>query len=461
MIQRALATLLCLTGAAAGALGIASATAWRADDILVARTEAAPGTTMLVTEPGVLDLAAETVTVRATADSRVVIALGRAEDVDAWVGGDAHTRVTGLAEWHVLATADVEAEPAPTAAPGDEAAAEPGTEPGAEAGADAGAEAAPAETPAAPADGATDGTTAEDGAEAAEPVVPMAPDPSGSDLWIAQVAADDEVEFEWTAREGRWSVLVAAVGEDAGPPAVSLAWPQVVTTPWLWPGVVVGSLLLLGGLAWWTRILLAGRRAARRPAVRPRAAAAAPTPADLPAPAPNAPTAPMTRRQLRELEEQRARGGRAARAGLGERFPGIVPGPGRTDTRGDDVPTRDTRGDVPTAAGAARTAPAPEGREARARWFGVRSGRRSEEAPGGPVVTPTVEPPAVPEEVVPAATPWTPAASADAWRRAWGLPAASDQPDQPAQPAQPGHVAPLAPPDRPGEPPLRRRRDNR
>ena len=59
MIQRALATLLCLLGAAAIGRGVASATLWRADDVLVARAQAEPGTTMIVTEPGVLDLAAE------------------------------------------------------------------------------------------------------------------------------------------------------------------------------------------------------------------------------------------------------------------------------------------------------------------------------------------------------------------------------------------------------------------
>ena len=37
MIQRALATLLCLVGVAAITLGVASATVWRADDVLVVK----------------------------------------------------------------------------------------------------------------------------------------------------------------------------------------------------------------------------------------------------------------------------------------------------------------------------------------------------------------------------------------------------------------------------------------
>src|SRR5665647_2905107 len=74
--------------------------------------------------------------------------------------------------------------------------------------------------------------------------------------------------LEWTRQDGRWSVLVAATA--GGVPSVALEWPQVVTTPWLVPGVVVGSLLLLIGIAWWVLILVAGRRLAR--------AAAAPVP---------------------------------------------------------------------------------------------------------------------------------------------------------------------------------------
>src|SRR5665648_409418 len=108
LLHRALASLLCALGAAALGLGIASATVWRPSDTLVAQAQGAPGTSLLVTDPGVLDLAADEVTVRASATSgTVVIALGRSADVDAWVGDDAYTRVTGLAGWHVLATEKV------------------------------------------------------------------------------------------------------------------------------------------------------------------------------------------------------------------------------------------------------------------------------------------------------------------------------------------------------------------
>ncbi|WP_046527809.1 hypothetical protein [Cellulomonas sp. FA1] len=118
MLKRLVIAFVGLVGAVVIALGVASATLWRADDVLVADLRAdAP---IVVTEPGVLELAASEVTVRVEADGPVVLAVGRDTDVDGWVGDDAHQRVTGLAGWHELAAEDV-AAPAPEATPEDEA----------------------------------------------------------------------------------------------------------------------------------------------------------------------------------------------------------------------------------------------------------------------------------------------------------------------------------------------------
>lgn len=465
MKQRALATLLCLIGAAGIALGIASATAWRADDVLVASAQAAPGTTLVVTDPGVLDLAAESVTVRATADSRVVIALGRTQDVEAWVGGDAHTRVTGLARWHELAVTNVAAQ-VPEEPEGE------ATE-----GAAEGEAAAPTDG----ADAATGDQASGDEATAegtGEPEAAPPPDPSGSDLWVAQVSADDEVEFEWIARDGRWSVLIAAVGEDAGPPTVSLAWPQVVTTPYLWPGVLGGGVLLLAGLAWWARMLVKARRARREvdhaeaepePAGAPQqagvpvGASRQPGVAPSTTPAPSAPAAttaagpavPMTRRQLRELEEQRrARGGRGRgrraerpaepeQPAAGPRTP-TAPA-AHTATRASVPATAPAAPAAPGAPSAGRSAPAWPAASAPPSWPATQPGRSAQ--PGQP---------AQPAAPAGPAGQWTPTASADAWRRAWGLP--------PAEEPRPHRDAPEAPPlqpddqpAQPGWPPVRRR----
>ena len=455
MLHRALASLLCALGAAALGLGIASATVWRPSDTLVAQAQGAPGTSLLVTDPGVLDLAADEVTVRASATSgTVVIALGRSADVDAWVGDDAHTRVTGLAGWHVLATEKVAASASEAGDPPADAAGDPSAAPVAE---------DPAAAPAAPDPSAA--PAAED------PAVDAVPDPAGSDLWVDQASGERAATLEWTRQDGRWSVLVAATA--GGVPSVALEWPQVVTTPWLVPGVVVGSLLLLIGIAWWVLILVAGRRRARV------AAAPVPEPAAL---APAEPALPLTRRQMRELEEQRSSRKRHERETVLARFPMLVPGPKAPDDsqegrerRGrhgsDDVsaqqavavarpPGEGTRGRhgaaAPTASAAeqsrSRRSEQTRGAPASGRTAGGLLGRLRRRPAGTPAPAPTA--PVEPVAVAPAPPLFTtqrartPAASADAWRRAWGLTGADSTQGPVTTAATPTEEPPEAPPRR-------------
>ncbi len=452
MLHRALASLLCALGAAALGLGIASATVWRPSDTLVAQAQGAPGTSLLVTDPGVLDLAADEVTVRASATSgMVVIALGRSADVDAWVGDDAYTRVTGLAGWHVLATEKVAASAPEAANPPADAAGDPSAAP----------------------DPAAEDPAAED------PAADAAPDPAGSDLWVDQASGERAATLEWTRQDGRWSVLVAATA--GGVPSVALEWPQVVTTPWRVPGVVVGSLLLLIGIAWWVLILVAGRRRARV------AAAPMPEPAAL---APAEPALPLTRRQMRELEEQRSRGKRHGRETVLSRFPMPVPGPkapdesqegrerrgrhggGEADRHGsDDVtapqavavarpPGEGTRGRhaaaAPTASASeqsrSRRSEQTRGAPASGRTAGGLLGRLRRRPAGTPAPAPTA--PVEPVAVTPAPPLFTtqragtPAASADAWRRAWGLTGADSTQGPVTTAATPTEEPPQAPPRR-------------
>ncbi|TGY76973.1 hypothetical protein E5226_17420, partial [Cellulomonas shaoxiangyii] len=286
MIKRLLVALVGVVGVVVIGLGVASATVWRADDVLVATVSADEH--ILVTDPGVLELAATevTVTVEAEDDQPVVLAVGRDTDVTGWVGTDAHQRVTGLSGWHELAVEDV---PAPT--PSDAAPSDP-------AATDAAAPADPA---------ATDAPAEEPAADAAP--VPV-PDPTGSDLWVAEASGAGSAELTWTAQPGRWSVLAVGTGE--APLQLSLAWPQVVTTPWLVPCVVVGSLLLLISLALLARGLLRGRR-------RPEQDWTPVLTGPLPVVDADGVPVQLTRRQMRE---QQARGADAGvRAGRDESTP--------------------------------------------------------------------------------------------------------------------------------------------
>lgn len=408
MLHRALASLVCALGVAAIALGVASATVWRPSDTLVAEATAGPGSTLLVTESGVLTTAASEVTVTVTGED-VVIVLGRTADVEAWVDREAHTTVTGLADWHVLATSDVAARPDPT-----EETEEPAPPDGESA----------TEQPTEPAEGeAAEGEAAEGEAAEGDPAdadgTPVPPDPRGSDMWWVEVSGSTSAELEWSETDGRWSVLAASTAVGADPPKITLTWPQEVVTPWLLPGVFVGSLVLMIGLAWWALILVAGRRQARavsrvEPAPEPPVAV---------------PAAPLTRRQIREAAstpEHRVRRS-AERDSIVDRFPMLVPAPRKVTPPGDpDVaPTAIPAGvAVPSDPG---TGEPQAGRRSRRRFTlpGLRRGgarpHRSTPDEGGHRGGEAQQP-------LPLAEAGAPAASADAWRRTWGLPDTDEAP---------------------------------
>lgn len=254
MRKRLIVALVGLVGLVVVALGVASATLWRADDVLVAELRA--DEPLVVTDPGVLELAADEVTVRVTADGPVVLAVGRDTDVTGWVGEDPHQRVTGLAEWHRLAAEGVTAAATPTASA---SAGTPAPAPTDQPAADAAAPADPAAQAAAPADpAATPAASAPAAGDGAPAEAVTVPDPTGSDMWVLEEAGDGEAELTWTAQPGRWSLLVAST--DGSAPRLTLSWPQVVTTPWLWPCVGLGSLLVLGAGGLLLRDVLRGRR---------------------------------------------------------------------------------------------------------------------------------------------------------------------------------------------------------
>lgn len=366
MLQRLIAAVLAVLGLAAIGLGVASATAWRADDPLVAT--AAPGgdTRTLVTDPGVLELAGDpvTVTVRA-AGSPVVLVVGRDTDVTAWVGDDPYARVTGLSDWHTLAT-DAVTAPAPSASPSGTATPDPTPSPS-------------------------------ESAAAADEAQATAADPTGNDMWVAEVTGDGSATLEWPAQDGRWSLLAVSLGDAA--PVLDLSWPQTVTTPWLWPAVALGVLLLAAAAILLVRIL---RRRHEGPdtgwhsvttgqiAVVPAPDAGVPATTTVPGAGGvpgavhvgtiSATGAPLTRRQIREAEAEAAAAAAAARRRGRRGATGAIP------TVTGALPT--VTGAIPTVTGAVPAAPAS----------GTTPGST---APGAP--TPASPAPAAPAPVAPTA----------------------------------------------------------
>lgn len=314
MRKRVITAAVGVVGLVVVGLGVASATVWRADDVLVATTTSS--TQLVVTDPGVLEVGGDpaTVTVTAPGGARVVLAVGRDYDVDGWVGQDAYTRVTGLASWDELATSA--GEPAEPSAEPTSATAEPSStgSPSATPSPSATTTATPTPTPTptsrptstasatarpSPSTSATAGGTAAD----EKPV--LSPDPTDSDMWFAQATGNGSAELVWPTETGRWSLLVASAGDTT--PTLSIAWPRVVTTPWLWPCVVVGSLMaLVSGL-----LLLRARAGARPGTWEPVHTGAVPVVTG------ETGGQPLTRRQLREAEQASRRTGQIPRVVTG------------------------------------------------------------------------------------------------------------------------------------------------
>jgi len=334
VLRRIIAYVLVALGVVVIAAAIASATVWKSSDSVVATLESGE-VALVVTEPGVLDMVADEVTVTATAPegSPVTLAIGRDTDVAGWVGDAAHVQVTGLGSWTSLSSEDV--------------------------------------------DGAAE-----------------APSPAGSDMWVAEETGTGEVSLSWTQTDGRWSLLAATDGT-APAPAITLTWPQDVRTPFLVPGLVLGGILLVAGLAMIVLRTLEKREAARKEASREeRRARGEPVTGEMPAIREDASGAESgdesTAQEDSSAREQGPSGEEASPDSSREPGPAEkAPPAGAAETVPASVPTRPlTRRELRMAARAAAAAAAEQGAG---------------------------------DAAVPATEPQVPPTPASPWRVAWGM----------------------------------------
>jgi hypothetical protein len=131
-----------------------------------------------------------TVKIKIEGDGNFMLAAGRPDDVDAWVGKSAHNTVTGVSEDEKSLQVEH-------------------------------------------ADG--DATV---------------PNPSGSDLWVSTENASGELDYSWTPpADGEWSLLLASDGTKPAPASISMTFPNDTATPWAVPLMVLGGLLILAGIA--------------------------------------------------------------------------------------------------------------------------------------------------------------------------------------------------------------------
>ncbi|MDQ0849639.1 hypothetical protein QFZ65_001577 [Arthrobacter sp. B3I9] len=129
-----------------------------------------------------------TVKINVKGEGSFLLAAGRPDDVDAWVGATAHNTVSGVSN-----------------------------------------------------DGKALQLTHTDG-EA------TAPSPAGSDLWVTTENGSGELNYSWTPpADGDWSLLLASDGTKPAPASITMTFPNDTSTPWAIPFIVLGSLLIVAG----------------------------------------------------------------------------------------------------------------------------------------------------------------------------------------------------------------------
>ena len=183
------AIALIAAGLVAILLGIGFRTIWAPPETLSASYSAGDSTDpVTVIEPAVFGVHDERVDISVEADGEFLLAVGRAGDVDAWVGKAAHTSITAVDGGQLQAES----------VKGDA----------------------------------------------------QVPNPAGSDLWVSEETADGQTDHRWIApADGEWSILLAADGKQPAPTAVTVSWPNDNSAPWGIVLVIVGALLAVLGLA--------------------------------------------------------------------------------------------------------------------------------------------------------------------------------------------------------------------
>ncbi|HET8880164.1 MAG TPA: hypothetical protein VFN00_12000, partial [Arthrobacter sp.] len=185
------AVALVLLGLLTLLAGIGQKTFWAPPETV---TATAPGNgtaaPLTVVDQKLRTLHGGTVKIHVKGEGSFLLASGRPDDVNAWVGKTAHNTVSGVSADRKSLTVDH-----------------------------------------------TDGEA-------------TAPSPAGSDLWVTTENANGEMDYSWTPpADGDWSLLLASDGTKAAPSDISMTFPNDTSTPWAIPLMVLGGLLILAGAA--------------------------------------------------------------------------------------------------------------------------------------------------------------------------------------------------------------------
>src|SRR6476620_7695412 len=182
------AVALVLLGLLTLLAGIGQKTFWAPPETITATASTGTAAPLTVFDEKLKTRHPGTVKITVKGEGAFLLAAGRPDDVDAWVGKTAHNTVDGVSE-----------------------------------------------------DGKALQLTHTDG-EA------TAPSPAGSDLWVTTENATGEMDYSWNApADGDWSLLLAADGTKPAPSTITMTFPNDTSTPWAIPLMVLGGLLIIAG----------------------------------------------------------------------------------------------------------------------------------------------------------------------------------------------------------------------
>lgn len=212
-------------------LGIAQRTVWAPAPNFVASATVSDGTAYTVINGKVLGSHPGQQTLTVSGGKKQFVAYGRTADVMAWIGNQRYTKITyqpATGELHAAAvTPKRHDDTTSTATPAPQS----------------------TDAPAASSSGATKPS----GGPAA------APNPVGSDLWLAQFVGADAARTKMNV-PANVSVIIASDGVAPAPDKIAITWPKDTRTPLAGPLIAAGCVLLLAGLVMYLLAIRAMRR---------------------------------------------------------------------------------------------------------------------------------------------------------------------------------------------------------
>lgn len=180
--------LLVIVGSIVALCGVGTATVWKpSPQVSASLPTSSQKQTLAITRPGMFELYNSATKITVSGQGKVALAIGRSADVSAWAADLNYVEVTGQKDKTTLLTEPHRGK-ADSRQPGDAA---------------------------------------------------------GKDMWLKYKEAEGgQISETWNRSEGAWSVIAWS---EEGNVQLTMQWTQAVSTPWFWPLLVAGVLLILIG----------------------------------------------------------------------------------------------------------------------------------------------------------------------------------------------------------------------